>query len=145
MRVFGNLVFVGSNVRSWFVPHTGDAREFSARLPCIFVLSLNHKRRLCPGAGNARIFVAGVFCVLNHKLPACPGAGNARQHFGERFLCKMESQTQYQPSENARIFFAGTFLGLEARIEISERDGTQEVSQKATTKERPRARMPDWI
>ena len=76
---------------------------------------------------------------MNHKTPACPGAGNARQVFGGRFLCKMNHKLQSKLSENACNLFAGIFLVLEARMELSERGGTQEVSQEA----RPRARMAD--
>ena len=65
---------------------------------------------------------AGVFCVLNHNLPARPGAGNARQFVGGRFLCKMNHKLQYKLSENAREIFAGIFVELETRMELSERE-----------------------
>ena len=113
-RPFGNRCFVGN----LFVPVRSIHRRrsrFIARVSRVILnfLPMNHKPQLCLGAGNARNLFAGVFCVMNHKPPARPGAGNARQNFGERLLCKIESQTQCKSSENAREIFAGTFLRLE--------------------------------
>ena len=75
-----------------FVPAPEASAIYRGRLPCHFNFAPYLRittTQACLGAGNARIFFAGVFCIPNHKLPECPGAGNARQFIGGRFLCKI--------------------------------------------------------